>query len=120
LGSRTSAVMSNDDAVREAILTAARSAGEQIWPMPLPDELRASMDSAVADIANMGEKYGGMLVAGMFLKEFVAEGQRWAHLDIAGPAWNESTPHGYTAKGGTGHGVRTLVRLAEELARGAL
>ena len=116
LGSRTSAIMSNDDGLRDAIGGAARAAGEQMWPMPLPDELRASMDSPVADIANMGDKYGGMLVAGLFLKEFVADGLRWAHVDIAGPAWNESTPHGYDGKGGTGHSVRTLVRLAEDLA----
>jgi leucyl aminopeptidase len=118
LGSRTSAVMANDDAVRDAVVAAARSAGEQMWPMPLPQELRKSMDSPVADIANMGEKYGGMLVAGVFLKEFVGEDVRWVHLDIAGPAWNESSPHGYTPKGGTGHAVRTLVRLAEDLAAG--
>jgi leucyl aminopeptidase len=110
--------MANDDAVRDAVVAAARSAGEQMWPMPLPQELRKSMDSPVADIANMGEKYGGMLVAGVFLKEFVGEDVRWVHLDIAGPAWNESSPHGYTPKGGTGHAVRTLVRLAEDLAAG--
>jgi len=120
LGSRTSAIMSNDDSLRDAIAASARSAGEQMWPMPLPEELRPSFDSPVADLANMGEKYGGMLVAGLFLKEFVADGIPWAHLDIAGPAWNESTPHGYTPKGGTGHPVRTLVRLAEDLADGAL
>ena len=120
LGSRTSAVMANDDALRAAIVSAAGAAGEQMWPMPLPVELRASMESTVADIANMGDKYGGMLVAGMFLKEFVAEGVRWAHLDIAGPAYNDAAPHGYTSKGGTGHAVRTLVRLAEDLVDGAL
>jgi leucyl aminopeptidase len=120
LGARTSAIMANDDAVSTAVASAARAAGEQMWPMPLPPELRKSMDSAVADIANMGDKYGGMLVAGLFLKDFVGEGVRWAHLDIAGPAWNESAAHGYTPKGGTGHAVRTLVRLAEDLAAGAV
>ena len=120
LGSRTSAVMSNDDDLRAAILAAAGAAGEQMWPMPLPVELRASMESTVADIANMGDKYGGMLVAGLFLKEFVPDGLRWAHLDIAGPAYLDGTPHGYTSKGGTGYAVRTLVRLAEDLAAGAL
>ncbi len=88
--------------------------------MPLPEELRKSMDSDVADIANMGDRYGGMLVAGLFLKEFVPEGQRWAHLDIAGPSFNEGEPYGYTPKGGTGPAVRTLVRLAEDLAAGEL
>ncbi|MGZ4650784.1 MAG: leucyl aminopeptidase, partial [Kineosporiaceae bacterium] len=120
LGSRTSAIMANDDAVREHLFDAATRAGEQMWPMPLPDELRKSMDSDVADIANMGDKYGGMLVAGLFLRDFVGDGLRWAHLDIAGPAFNESAPHGYTPKGGTGAGVRTLVLLAEDLANGAL
>ena len=116
LGSRTSAIMSSSDEVRDAVVDAAGRAGEQMWPMPLPEELRKSMDSEVADIANMGDKYGGMLVAGLFLKEFVADGQRWAHLDIAGPAFNESSAHGYTPKGGTGAGVRTLVQLAEDVA----
>jgi leucyl aminopeptidase len=116
LGARTSAAMGNNDPVRDAIVSAAGDAGEQMWPMPLPVELRASMESNVADIANMGDKYGGMLVAGMFLKEFVPKGTPWVHLDIAGPAYNDAAPHGYTGKGGTGHPVRTLVRFAEELA----
>jgi leucyl aminopeptidase len=118
LGSRTSAVMANDAALRTAIVAAAESAGEQMWPMPLPVELRTAMESTVADISNMGDRYGGMLTAGLFLKEFVGEGIRWAHLDIAGPAFNDAPPHGYTPKGGTGHAVRTLVRLAEDLAAG--
>jgi leucyl aminopeptidase len=120
LGSRTSGIMSNDDAVRTAIFDAATRAGEQMWPMPLPDELQSSMDSPVADIANIGDKYGGMLTAGLFLRYFVPEGQRWAHLDIAGPSYNDAKPHGYTPKGGTGAAVRTLVQLAEDLAAGAL
>jgi leucyl aminopeptidase len=120
LGSRTGAIMSNDDALRDAVLASARAAGEALWPMPLPDELRASMDSEVADIANMGDKYGGMLVAGLFLRDFVAEGIPWAHLDIAGPSFNQGSAYGYTPKGGTGHPVRTLVRVAEDLAAGRL
>jgi leucyl aminopeptidase len=120
LGSRTSAIMSNDDAVRTTIFDAASKAGEQMWPMPLPDDLQASMDSPVADIANIGDKYGGMLVAGLFLRYFVPDGQRWAHVDIAGPSFNEAKPHGYTPKGGTGAAVRTLVQLAEDVAAGAL
>jgi leucyl aminopeptidase len=118
LGSRTSAIMSNDDAVRTAIFDAATKAGEQMWPMPLPDELLASMESPIADLANIGDKYGGMLSAGLFLRYFVPEGQRWAHLDIAGPSFSEK-PHGYTPKGGTGAAVRTLVQLADDIASGA-
>ncbi|MGW1156836.1 leucyl aminopeptidase [Streptomyces sp. NPDC002519] len=120
LGSRTFGIMANDDALRTAIHETAAEVGEESWPMPLPEHLRKGMDSATADIANMGERMGGGLVAGLFLKEFVGEGITWAHLDIAGPAFNEQAPFGYTPKGGTGSAVRTLVRLAELTAAGDL
>ncbi|MDR3084202.1 MAG: leucyl aminopeptidase [Streptomyces sp.] len=120
LGNHTFGVMANDDAFRTAIHEAAEEVGEDAWPMPLPEHLRKSMDSPTADIANMGERMGGGLVAGLFLKEFVGEGITWAHLDIAGPAFNEQAPFGYTPKGGTGSAVRTLVRLAELTAAGDL
>jgi leucyl aminopeptidase len=109
LGSRLYAVMGNDDDLRAEIVAAAADAGEQCWPMPLPDELRKSLDSEIADIANMGDRNGGMLVAGLFLKDFVPNGIPWAHLDVAGPAWNEGEPFGYTPKGGTGVPVRSLI-----------
>ncbi|MEV6027074.1 leucyl aminopeptidase [Streptomyces sp. NPDC052036] len=120
LGSRTFGIMANDDAFRGAIHEAAEEVGEESWPMPLPEHLRKGMDSPTADIANMGERMGGGLVAGLFLKEFVGEGITWAHLDIAGPAFNEQAAFGYTPKGGTGSAVRTLVRLAELTAAGDL
>ncbi len=122
LGHRYAAIMSNDEDLRAQVHAVASRVGETMWPMPLPVELRSSMDSQVADIANMGERMGGMLVAGLFLQEFVgdrADGDgkiAWAHLDIAGPSYLEGTPWGYTHKGGTGHAVRTLVALAEEMA----
>ncbi len=130
LGTRVSAVMAEDEEFRDLVLAAAARTGEQFWPMPLPEELRASMDSSVADIANTGDRSGGMLVAGLFLREFVpraARGRRgaadpegarvpWAHLDIAGPAFNDGAPHGHTGKGGSGVAVRTLVAVAEALA----
>ncbi|MCW7947477.1 aminopeptidase A [Streptomyces hygroscopicus] len=120
LGNRTFGIMANDDAFRTAVHEAAEEVGEDSWPMPLPEHLRKGMDSPTADIANMGERMGGGLVAGLFLKEFVGEGIAWAHLDIAGPAFNEQGPFGYTPKGGTGSAVRTLVRLAELTAAGDL
>ncbi|MFH8793004.1 leucyl aminopeptidase [Streptomyces sp. NPDC017941] len=120
LGGRTFGVMANDDAFRTSLHEIAEEVGEPSWPMPLPEHLRKGMDSPTADIANMGERMGGGLVAGLFLKEFVGEGIAWAHLDIAGPAYNESAPFGYTPKGGTGSAVRTLVRLAERTAAGDL
>ena len=121
LGTRIAGVMANDDEVREAVVESARRAGEQVWPMPLPPELRKGLDSAVADIANVaGERFGGMLVAGLFLQEFVPDGVRWAHVDIAGPAFHEGEPYGYTPKGGTGAAVRMLVQVAEDVADGRL
>lgn len=120
LGNRTSAIMANSDQVREAVVAAAQAAGESMWPMPLPPQLRKSLDSAVADISNMGDRYGGMLVAGIFLQEFITEGQPWAHLDIAGPAFNTSAAWGYTPKQATGVAVRTLVELAQQLSEGKL
>ncbi|HEV2633911.1 MAG TPA: leucyl aminopeptidase [Actinocrinis sp.] len=120
LGHRIAAVMSNDEEFRSQVESAAERAGEDLWPMPLPANLRKSMDSDVADIANMGDRMGGMLVAGLFLQEFVPEGVAWAHLDIAGPSYNESAPYGYVAKGGTGYAVRTLIQLAQDAADGLL
>jgi leucyl aminopeptidase len=111
LGHRVAAVMGTDD-LRGRVLDAAAAAGESFWPMPLPEELRASLKSPVADLANMGDKAGGMLVAGVFLRHFVGT-TPWAHLDIAGPAFNEGKAHGYTPQGGTGAAVRTLLTLLE-------
>jgi len=113
LGTRTSAVMTNDVEFSQQFLEASEKAGEAFWPMPLPEELRASLDSPVADLANIGDRMGGMLVAGLFLKEFIEPDISWLHLDIAGPAYNEATPHGYTPVGGTGIALRSLVTLVE-------
>ena len=113
LGTRTSAVMTNNVEFSQQFLEASEKAGEAFWPMPLPEELRASLDSPVADLANIGDRMGGMLVAGLFLKEFIEPDISWLHLDIAGPAYNESTPHGYTPVGGTGIALRSLVTLVE-------
>ena len=121
LGPRIMGVMANRDEVREGIVDAARRAGEAAWPMPLPAELREGLDSPVADIANVtGDRNGGMLVGGLFLREFVPDGVRWAHLDIAGPAFHEGEPYGYTPKGGTGAAVRSLVQIALDVADGRL
>ncbi|MFD7666777.1 leucyl aminopeptidase [Streptomyces sp. NPDC059788] len=120
LGNRTFGIMANDDAFRTSLHEIAEAAGEPSWPMPMPGELRRTMDSPVADLKNIGERAGGGLLAGVFLQEFVGEGITWAHLDIAGPAFHESAPFGYTPKGGTGSAVRTLVRLAERTADGDL
>jgi leucyl aminopeptidase len=117
LGWRTAGVMANDDDLRAEIVEIAGEQGEAVWAMPLPDELRKGLDSPVADIANLHpERFGGMLTAGIFLREFVPDGVRWAHIDMAGPAFNKGEAHGYTPKGGTGAITRTLVGLAERYA----
>ncbi|MGO4383923.1 leucyl aminopeptidase [Specibacter sp. RAF43] len=119
LGHRTAGVM-GDDGVVAALKAAADRSGELIWPMPLPEELRPSLDSPVADMANIGERMGGMMTAAVFLQEFIGkddDGETipWAHLDIAGPAFNEGSPYGYTPKQGTGMAVRTLVAYVEDV-----
>jgi leucyl aminopeptidase len=120
LGSRYSGVMGETDLARR-VVDIAESAGETFWHMPLPSELRALLASDVADIANakIGNRNGGMLLAGVFLREFVGsvDGTTipWAHIDIAATANNEGAPYGFTGKGPTGVGLRTLVSLAESL-----
>jgi leucyl aminopeptidase len=117
LGNRTAGVMGSD-ALRDRVARLAGTVGEGGWAMPLPEELRSDLDSRIADIANVtGHRFGGMLVAGLFLREFVADGVPWTHIDIAGPAFNTGSPHGYTPKGGTGLPVRTLAALLADVAR---
>ncbi|MBD3782424.1 MAG: leucyl aminopeptidase [Micrococcales bacterium] len=113
LGDDIAGVMGNDDAFRAKVVAAADAAGEGAWPMPLPAALRAKLDTPVADIAHKGDRAGGMLTAAKFLEEFVPEGTTWAHVDIAGPAFNDKGPKGRNPKGGTGFGVATLLGLVE-------
>ncbi len=112
LGTRTSAVMTNNEEFSAQFIKSTLVTGESFWPMPLPVELRASLDSPIADMANIGERMGGMLVAGLFLKEFIDGELPWLHLDIAGPSFNEGAAHGYTPVGGTGVAMRSLVEIA--------
>jgi leucyl aminopeptidase len=123
LGDRFSGVM-GDDALVGQLTAQARAVGEQFWAMPLPGELRALLKSDVADIANVkiGNTAAGMLLAGVFLQEFVgpqadaAAGRiPWAHIDIAGPAHNAGSGYGFIGTGPSGVAVRTLIALAEEI-----
>ena len=111
------AIMTNDDDVRAHVHDAGRRRpASRCGRCRCPRSCASRLESSVADIANIGERFGGRSRPGIFLKEFVAEGIKWAHLDIAGPAFNEGEPHGYTPKGGTGVAVRTLVTIAEDVA----
>jgi leucyl aminopeptidase len=125
LGNRYSGVMGSDELVGR-VLSVATEAGEPMWGMPLPEELRASLNTDVADIANakIGSTAGGMLLAGVFLQEFIgtvseesSERIPWAHLDIAGSSNNGGGGYGFTGKGPTAVAVRTLLGVAEEISR---
>ena len=117
LGERTGGLMTNDDALADRVLDAAETAGEAFWQLPIPPEIRPKLESKVADLrSTSNDRYGGALVAATFLREFVAEGTPWAHLDIAGPAFFDGKPYGYVSPGGTGFGVRTLIAVARSLA----
>jgi leucyl aminopeptidase len=116
LGARIPGVMGSE-AFRDRVAELSQRAGENGWPMPLPDELKDDLKSTIADLANISsQRFAGMLVAGVFLREFVADGVQWVHIDIAGPAYNTSGPWGYTSKGGTGVPVRTLFAVLEDIA----
>jgi leucyl aminopeptidase len=119
LGDRTAAFMSNDDDLRDSIKSIADAAGEPFWPFPLLEDVRPLLDSPVADLLQSNPP--GVIFAGWFLSEFVGEGKNgqpipWAHLDIAGPAFNDKKAWGYTPAQGTGFGVRTLLGIAESQA----
>jgi len=123
LGNRYVGTM-GDEALVAQVVAAGSRAGENLWPMPIPSELRPLLASDIADIANIkpGNTAGGMLIAAAFLKDFIGttgEGADkrqipWAHLDIAGPANNGGSGWGFTGKGPTGVAVRTLIALADE------
>ena len=116
LGARTPGVMGSDE-FRDRVAAISQKVGENGWPMPLPDELKDDLMSTVADLANVsGQRFAGMLVAGVFLREFVADGVNWAHIDVAGPAYNTASPWGYTPKGGTGVPTRTMFAVLEDIA----
>jgi leucyl aminopeptidase len=117
LGSRTPGVMGSDE-FRDRVAAISQRVGENGWPMPLPDELKEDLKSTVADLANVsGQRFAGMLVAGVFLREFVADGVNWAHIDVAAPAYNTGGPWGYTPKGGTGVPTRTMFAVLEDIAK---
>lgn len=112
LGPSTAGVFSEDDDLAADIRTIGRRAGEDFWRLPLNDALMDQLKSNVADMKNTGTRFGGAITAALFLKQFVDGRATWAHLDIAGPADTDRETD-YTAKGGAGFGVRTLVGLID-------
>lgn len=108
LGRKGAGLFGTDEALKNELQAAGARAGERIWPMPLWDDYRSELESGVADQKNVGSRFGGPIIAALFLRSFVRDDIPWAHLDIAGPARAESDYDEIT-KGGTGFGVRTLV-----------
>ncbi|MEV4637374.1 leucyl aminopeptidase [Actinoplanes sp. NPDC049548] len=118
LGKRIAGVMGTPETC-ERVKAAGDAVGEPAWPMPLPDDVRKGMESEIADISQVNagmDRAGHMLQGGVFLREFVAEGVEWAHIDIAGPSYHTGEATGYWTKGGTGVPVRTFLTLIDDVA----
>jgi leucyl aminopeptidase len=113
LGTQVAGIMGNQKELVDRLVEHGREAGEMMWPLPLVKEYRDDLKSSVADLKNVGGGFAGAITAGLFLQEFV-EGAAWAHLDIAGPAFADKE-WAYCPRGGTGFGVRTLVRYLTSL-----
>jgi leucyl aminopeptidase len=114
LGPQVAGLYGNDQPTVDRLIALGRDSGEPLWQLPLVPEYRDDIKSAVADLKNVGGGTAGSITAALFLQEFV-DGARWIHLDIAGPAFAEKDLP-YAPKGGTGFGVRTLLRYLDELA----
>ncbi len=111
LGEDIAALMANDEKLSTRLLAAAKTSGEALWPLPLHGDYGSLVSGDHSDLRNTSRgRYGGAITAGLFLQEFVGA-TSWAHLDIAGPAFAEKEMNSYTAKGGTGYGVRMLLNL---------
>jgi leucyl aminopeptidase len=118
LGKEIAGLLGNDAALLESVRTAGSRTGEPSWPLPMPDDYAAHIESEVADMKNTGRAgQAGTISAALLLAEFVGD-VPWAHLDIAGPSRTDDN-RWYNTKGGSGFGVRTLVALgtSEEFAR---
>jgi len=112
IGPRATAIFANDDDLLRQLLSAAEDAGEATWHLPLWEELRDNLESEVADLDNLGGDEAGATMGGLFLREFIDENP-WAHLDIAGPSWQDEDRY-HQSRHGTGVPVRTLLRWLEQ------
>ncbi len=117
LGYEYGGIFANDDALSDQLIAAGKAVGEKLWPFPLGDSYDKLIDSPIADMKNIGPREAGSITAAQFLKRFVDDGVKWAHLDIAGMVWANKPSHLYD-KGATGYGVRLLDRfVADNLER---
>lgn len=114
LGSHASGLMGNDDTLLARLQKAGERSGERLWPLPLFDEYKEQVKSTVADIKNVGGKGAGTITAACFLSHFVEPKQAWAHIDIAGTAWDDDGSRPHIPKGSVGVGVRLLCRFVQD------
>ncbi len=111
LGRDVAAILGNREELIDSIRRMGASVGERFWPLPLWDSYFDALQSDVADMKNVGDRSAGTIIGAMFLKQFVPEHIPWAHLDIAGTAWTDKDT-GFSPKGATGFGVRTIFEIA--------
>jgi leucyl aminopeptidase len=113
-GTEVAGVLGNSPPLVDQVRAAAAAADEPVWELPLERRYRAQLDSEIADLTNMGGVNAGSITAALFLEEFVGS-VPWAHIDIAGTAWSDSS-YGWITRGATGFGARLLVDLALDFA----
>jgi leucyl aminopeptidase len=113
LGDNVAGLMSNNDILQARVEAAGEKSGEKVWPLPLWDSYFELLKSNIADLKNVDGRKAGAITAAVFLKQFVPEGVPWAHLDIAGCAWEEKGSP-LVPKGASGMGVHLLIRMLQE------
>ena len=113
LGNDNAGLFSNDDEICDRLTAAGKSVAEPVWRMPLGDSYDKLINSEIADMKNIGGRWGGSITAAQFLQRYVKDGVKWAHLDIAGVTWS-SKDAPTVPKGGTAFGVRLLDRLVAD------
>jgi leucyl aminopeptidase len=118
LGNSCSGWYANNEVTADEFAAAAKASGEQMWRMPLLEDLKDQLKSDSADLKHTGDRWGGSISAALFLREFIGTVPNWVHCDIAGPAMGDRV-RGWDPKGGTGHGVLTFVALVDRASRAA-
>jgi leucyl aminopeptidase len=114
LGLEHAGLFSNNDQLSQRITDAGRATGEPVWRLPLGEAYDKLLKSKIADMKNIGGAYAGSIVAAQFLQRFIDKGQAWAHLDIAGVAWQDGEQKSHAPGWGVGWGVRLLDRLVAD------
>ena len=113
LGDQYAGLFSNDDGLSDDLIAAGKASGDELWRFPLSDAYNKLIDSPIADMKNIGGRYAGSITAAQFLKRFIDDGVKWAHLDIAGMVWSDK-PGATWDKGATGYGVRLIDQLVAD------